>query len=352
MRKESLIGQKFGYLEVFADAPSIKGKGASWCKCICGTEKIISNAALKKQAKSCGCKTRDIISESKRKDLTLEKFGTLKPVKIIGHRGEKILWECLCDCGRIKEVTSGDLVGGHVKSCGYCQRSTLERDLTGQRFGKLVVLNKEANIGVKTAWKVKCDCGKENITKTGNLVNGHARSCGCEINYIKMNPLGKTFGRLTVISDFDRQGSSRYYLCKCSCGEETVVSTTCLNSGTTRSCGCLRRELTAKRMSLLKGEKNYGWKGGNAISERGTSEYSKWRKFVLKRDSCICQICGETENIEAHHLNSFLKFKDQRFLPENGVCLCHFCHKLFHVEYGSGDNTKEQFEEFRAKLGV
>lgn len=54
-------------------------------------------------------------------------------------------------------------------------------DLTGRRFGKLVVLHMEGRIGNHIAWVCKCDCG--NITKpiTGNnLKNGHVKSCGCE----------------------------------------------------------------------------------------------------------------------------------------------------------------------------
>lgn len=59
-----------------------------------------------------------------------------------------------------------------------------------------------------------------------------------------------------------------------------------------------------------------------------------------------------SKNKQAHHLNGFLNYKEQRFLPENGVCLCAMCHKLFHIEYGSGDNTAEQFESFKRSLSV
>ena len=33
------------------------------------------------------------------------------------------------------------------------------KDLTGHRFGKLTVVEQAENIGVRVAWKCKCDCG-------------------------------------------------------------------------------------------------------------------------------------------------------------------------------------------------
>ena len=52
-------------------------------------------------------------------------------------------------------------------------------DLTGQRFGKMTVLRPTENIGVKTAWVCRCDCGQETIVSTSSLRSGHTKSCGC-----------------------------------------------------------------------------------------------------------------------------------------------------------------------------
>lgn len=60
---------------------------------------------------------------------------------------------------------------------------------------------------------------------------------------------GQRFGRLTVIS---QSGSSnhgrRLWKCKCDCGNETILNTTVLVSGTTKSCGCLKVEVARDRM--------------------------------------------------------------------------------------------------------
>lgn len=52
-------------------------------------------------------------------------------------------------------------------------------ELTGQRFGKLVVLNRCGSKHGHVAWRCKCDCGKEIITIGSHLKDGTSRSCGC-----------------------------------------------------------------------------------------------------------------------------------------------------------------------------
>lgn len=39
-------------------------------------------------------------------------------------------------------------------------------DLTGQRYGMLTVLEPAENIGKHTAWRCRCDCGRETVVPT------------------------------------------------------------------------------------------------------------------------------------------------------------------------------------------
>ena len=57
--------------------------------------------------------------------------------------------------------------------------TTARLDLTGQRFGKLTVVAPAENIGRRTAWLCRCDCGGERIVKTVHLREGKVTSCGC-----------------------------------------------------------------------------------------------------------------------------------------------------------------------------
>lgn len=52
-------------------------------------------------------------------------------------------------------------------------------NLTGQKFGKLTVLSPAENIGSRTAWLCRCECGRETVVKTYHLRSGHSKSCGC-----------------------------------------------------------------------------------------------------------------------------------------------------------------------------
>ena len=52
-------------------------------------------------------------------------------------------------------------------------------DMTGQRFGRLVVVCRANNIGRQVAWLCKCDCGNEKISPGWNLRSGQCVSCGC-----------------------------------------------------------------------------------------------------------------------------------------------------------------------------
>ncbi len=53
-------------------------------------------------------------------------------------------------------------------------------ELTGQRYGRLVVLRQAENIGKRTAWLCRCDCGNEVVVRTNRLRSGHTTSCGCK----------------------------------------------------------------------------------------------------------------------------------------------------------------------------
>ena len=53
------------------------------------------------------------------KDLTGQKFGKLTVLNICGRNKYKaVIWYCKCDCGNYTNVLSRSLLSGHTKSCG------------------------------------------------------------------------------------------------------------------------------------------------------------------------------------------------------------------------------------------
>lgn len=64
---------------------------------------------------------------------------------------------------------------------------------------------------------------------------------------MRHNLLGQTFGRLFVVSEVEsiRQWGGHIdsaWQCRCECGKNTIVTTSHLLSGNTRSCGCLNKD--------------------------------------------------------------------------------------------------------------
>ncbi len=52
-------------------------------------------------------------------------------------------------------------------------------DIAGHRYGRLVVLSQTDNIGSRTAWLCRCDCGQKTVAASNQLRRGGTRSCGC-----------------------------------------------------------------------------------------------------------------------------------------------------------------------------
>lgn len=59
----------------------------------------------------------------------------------------------------------------------------------------------------------------------------------------KTNPIGMRYGKLTVAEHTETRDSRRYFLCKCDCGGRKVVALPNLQSGNTKSCGCLPKRV-------------------------------------------------------------------------------------------------------------
>lgn len=79
------------------------------------------------------------------------------------------------------------------------------------------------------------------------------------------------------------------------------------------------------------GEKAHAWKGGTTKEtkcRRSNSEYREWRMAVFTRDNFKCQICGKHgSDLEAHHIKEVRNYPDLIYDVDNGLTLCHECHK-------------------------
>lgn len=73
------------------------------------------------------------------------------------------------------------------------------------------------------------------------------------------NIAGMRFGLLTVIKRTPNPSHAAYWLCQCDCGNTVPVRGANLRRGKTKSCGCLRNELSSARITkqnITHGESN------------------------------------------------------------------------------------------------
>lgn len=132
------------------------------------------------------------------------------------------------------------------------------KDITGQRFGKLVAIERSGRDKDNGAlWKCKCDCGNTIVTRAASLRNGNTKSCGC---LYRTALIGQRFGRLTVTRfSHKAETGGLVWECVCDCGNITLAPTDRLRSGGKKSCGCLykivpqsRRNAGVKKHPLYK----------------------------------------------------------------------------------------------------
>lgn len=109
---------------------------------------------------------------------------------------------------------------------------------------------------------------------------------------------GQKFGRLTVLERAENYKTAARWKCSCDCGNVKVVIGRCLRTGHTKSCGCLSAELAAERhlihgqstrqheteeyriwMGVTKRCRNENTRIWNSYGGRGIKVCERWLKF-------------------------------------------------------------------------
>ncbi len=176
------------------------------------------------------------------------RVGMLTVVSATPQRRQSYtVWQCRCDCGGEILLDTRALQRGSVQNCG-CQKRVVApgaRDLTGQRFGKLVCIEptEKRGPGGGVYWRCQCDCGNECLAPVLQLTHGKKTSCGCVGHPPRKDWIGKRVGALTVIAYDGKRNDTHFWRCRCDCGNETVVAQSTLLHGHTQSCGCLKKSL-------------------------------------------------------------------------------------------------------------
>lgn len=128
-------------------------------------------------------------------------------------------------------------------------------DLTGKRFGQLVVIERAgSSLAGSATWTCICDCGRLTRSSGTDLRRGRTCSCGCgsqeatrSRHALTRSLVGKRFGRLVVIAFAGLDSYPRAtWMCRCDCGVTRVIRGSHLTAGETVSCGCYGREAVSR----------------------------------------------------------------------------------------------------------
>lgn len=185
----------------------------------------------------------------------------------------------------------------------------LVKDLTGQKFGRLTVLKRDLErTGGAAYWICQCECGNIKSIRGTNLTtqNKPTRSCGClnkdfqKTRIDLTSQIGKQYGKLKVIErDLDKplgHKKGSFWICQCECGNVVSIQLSCLTSGKTKSCGCLKKELLQKNNTIDITNQKFG----KLTALRRTETQNSKGEWLWE---CKCE-CGNIRLIPTSNLTS------------------------------------------------
>ncbi len=273
-----------------------------------------------------------------KKDILNQTFGSLTVIKKLDSRLYNQYWLCSCICGNTIEKSTKYLTNiKNKKHCGcqdkkYCF-------LPGQKFNNLTIIKESFyynNKGKKIrGWECQCHCGNIIILGTHTLIRGHYKSCGCGKPNYKVDLTGKTFSLLTVLSldeERTKKSKDKYWICKCSCGNENTksISTNALLSGSTESCGCLHNEWF-RQYRISKGYNPD--ESMQPVKQKLRGRTSGKKKKLIKLRGNTCQLCHEEYSYNSLFLHHIIPISQNDSLykeEKNLILLCRKCHRIAH----------------------
>jgi hypothetical protein len=115
-------------------------------------------------------------------------------------------------------------------------------DLSNRNFGQWTVISRSGSLAGVSTWLCKCSCGRESVITRTRLIDGRAIRCHpCAMKLIrsKINLVNEKFGKWTVISYAFTKNRSKHWNCICDCGKNQILQTRELRSGKSFGCrGC------------------------------------------------------------------------------------------------------------------
>ena len=275
-------------------------------------------------------------------------------------------------------------------------------DLTGMKFGRLTVIERAENKGSKICWLCKCECGNVSVVRSCHLKSGVIVSCGC-LRSEKMKQLNeeqwqdeefkkRQSGKSKELmkkqwqdEDFKKMKSEKMKQLNEEQWQDEEFRKMRSEKAKDQAEKQWQDEEFRKKMKELWQDEEMKWKMGykggiTPISQYLRSSNSQWFEDCKQQVNYVCQLTGKRGQLHTHHLKAFstivieahnlhnIKIKPQvkdytqeelKLLEEyvgswhkdnsNAVVLSEDVHNLFHKLYGKGNNTPEQYIEFKER---
>ena len=119
-------------------------------------------------------------------DLTGNKYGRLTVLGDVGKRTKsgKVLWHCLCECGRVTFVRADHLKNGSAVSCGCLndeKKHERFKDLTNTETDNFKIIDRAYSKNQRVYWNCICKHCRNHIELQSNQIERYS-SCGCKHN--------------------------------------------------------------------------------------------------------------------------------------------------------------------------
>lgn len=299
------------------------------------------------------------------------------------NRNTNVIIKCPLH-GSFHQLPSNHLSGKGCKKCGI-ERTSKKQESNKNDFIKKAVLIHGLKYNYDKVEYIKC---KTKVIITcfihgdfQQTVSDHLSGCGCPYCGILSQKKKQASNTNEFIKKAKQIHNDKYDYSKVDYKHyKTKIIIICpihgeflqTPSGHLSGKGCLQCAID-KHI----GENNNNYKGGiSPLEEYLRGVIKQWKKDSMRKSKYKCVITGRRFDV-IHHLYGFNKIVDEAliilgfksnqingyskdelknidevviFLHKKygeGVCLSREIHNLFHKKYGYGDNTVEQFEEFK-----